>query len=214
MYCVITFFVAPRPPPHECDSLPPQHATPRTVSLRQRSIRTELGHPQRHVCLERDVRSMAKRRRQERDRRLPAYPMLKGVVAATTGKPVHGTGLEDVRCTAVCRHANTHVNPLPTDGTDIQYVADRIRPRPGVLPESSPESVLEDLVSADRYRLLGMKRVCQSMVRLSAESCLQVRFRCVSAWDELPRSQFPVPHVMCSVCKQNLTCFIPVKAGI
>lgn len=44
----------------------------------------------------------------------------------------------------------------------------------GVLPESSPESVLEDLVSADRYRLLGMKRVCQSMLRLSAGSCLQV----------------------------------------
>eukprot|EP00903_Cladosiphon_okamuranus_P005884 g5820.t1 len=43
----------------------------------------------------------------------------------------------------------------------------------GVLPESSPESVLEDLVSADRYRLLGMKRVCQSMLRLSAGNCLQ-----------------------------------------
>lgn len=48
-------------------------------------------------------------------------------------------------------------------------------PCPGVLPESNPESVLEDLVSADRYRLLGMKRVCQSMLRLSADSCLQVR---------------------------------------
>ena len=35
-------------------------------------------------------------------------------------------------------------------------------------------SVLEDLVAADRYRLLDMKRVCQSMVRLSADNCLQV----------------------------------------
>eukprot|EP00752_Nemacystus_decipiens_P007119 g6377.t1 len=43
----------------------------------------------------------------------------------------------------------------------------------GVLPESSPESVLEDLVSADRYRLLGMKHVCQSMLRLNPDSCLQ-----------------------------------------
>ncbi|CAM9295602.1 unnamed protein product [Hapterophycus canaliculatus] len=43
----------------------------------------------------------------------------------------------------------------------------------GVLPESSPESVLEDMISADRYRLLGMKRVCQSMLRLSADSCMQ-----------------------------------------
>lgn len=45
---------------------------------------------------------------------------------------------------------------------------------PGVLPDASPESVLEDLVSADRYRLLGMKGVSQSMVRLSPGSCLQV----------------------------------------
>ncbi|CAN0090833.1 unnamed protein product, partial [Ectocarpus fasciculatus] len=43
----------------------------------------------------------------------------------------------------------------------------------GVLPDASPESVLEDLVSADRYRLLGMKRVSQSMVRLAAGSCVQ-----------------------------------------
>lgn len=44
----------------------------------------------------------------------------------------------------------------------------------GVLPDGSPECVLEDLVSADRYRLLGMKRVCQSMLRISANSCMQV----------------------------------------
>ncbi|CAM9859255.1 unnamed protein product [Scytosiphon promiscuus] len=43
----------------------------------------------------------------------------------------------------------------------------------GVLPDSGPESLLEDMMSADRYRLLGMKRVCQSMLRLSADSCLQ-----------------------------------------
>lgn len=44
----------------------------------------------------------------------------------------------------------------------------------GVLPDSNPESVLEDLVAADRYRLLGMKRLCQSMLRISADNCLQV----------------------------------------
>lgn len=44
----------------------------------------------------------------------------------------------------------------------------------GVLPESSAESVLEDLVAADRYRLLTMKRICQSMIRLSADNWLQV----------------------------------------
>lgn len=43
-----------------------------------------------------------------------------------------------------------------------------------MLPESSVESVLEDLVAADRYRLLTMKRICQSMIRLSADNCLQV----------------------------------------
>lgn len=56
---------------------------------------------------------------------------------------------------------------------------------PGVLPESSSESVLEDLISADRYRLLGMKRVCQSMLRLSADTCLQVRFCHVDAYIQL-----------------------------
>ncbi len=34
--------------------------------------------------------------------------------------------------------------------------------------------MLEDLVSADRYRLLAMKLVCQSTLRLGADVCLQV----------------------------------------
>lgn len=44
----------------------------------------------------------------------------------------------------------------------------------GVLPDSSPDALLEDLISADRYRLMGMKRICQSMLRLRADNCLQV----------------------------------------
>lgn len=47
-------------------------------------------------------------------------------------------------------------------------------PLAGVLPDSNSDSVLEDLVAADRYQLVGMKRLCQSMLRISAENCLQV----------------------------------------
>lgn len=43
-----------------------------------------------------------------------------------------------------------------------------------MLPDSTAHSMLEDLVAADRYRLLGMKRICQSMLRLCDENCLQV----------------------------------------
>jgi alpha-tubulin suppressor-like RCC1 family protein len=40
----------------------------------------------------------------------------------------------------------------------------------GVLPAAGVQAALEDLIAADRYRLLGMKRLSQSMVQLTPET--------------------------------------------
>lgn len=44
----------------------------------------------------------------------------------------------------------------------------------GTLAAASNDDVVEDLMAADRYRLLELKRLCESMVRITPGNCLDV----------------------------------------
>lgn len=44
----------------------------------------------------------------------------------------------------------------------------------GTLPDQGEEAVLEDLMAAERYRLIEMKELCESLVEVGTHNCLEV----------------------------------------